>query len=368
MLHLLLLFKAYSEMFSDIDIPKPQDYHPSDEYTEEPAGKQEFDDRLNPIRTDKNFKNVDYFSDLLMWNNDILNIDKVPQGEWRDLVKSVEKDLGTTEYTTRNLFTMMSELKELDRTFKNRNNQLHPVAQSTRDRNMEGHNFNDGIVRHVVLNDKALVKSKDLLIKGEQKYFQYNRPNMESSFQDLPHGPTMQLPSWSENEPFKTTMNAWTADANFTVHSPITWSNTNVPPISYKSSVFNPEKHIQWTGGGSAKKSNDDGIWTVHSPITWGGESHESRPPGDSFGKLARKFYIGAKRYPDIYRLFNNDPSSEEPKPAKVAKSAKADLLGTSEKMGKPETASKANKSAKIDRLTGTLYFVFIYIRSSSLL
>ncbi|CAB3241551.1 unnamed protein product [Arctia plantaginis] len=336
---------------SNIDIPIPHDYHMSDEYTEEPVGKHEFEDRLNPIRTDKNFKNIDYFNDLLMWNNDILNIDKVPQAEWRNLVKDVEKDFGTTEYTTPNLFTMMGELKELDRTFKNPKNQVHPIAQPTRDNNMEGHNYNDGMVRHVVLNDKALVKSKDLLIKGEQKYFQYNRPSIGSSFQDLPPASTMQLPSWSENEPFKPTMNAWTADANFTVKSPITWfdEKSKMPPPSCKPKVFTPESHIQWT---SAKKSNAEKTWTVHSPITWTCEGHETRPPEDCLGKLARKFYIGSKR-PEIYRLFNYDPSRGNPRPAKVAKSAKSDLLGISRKTDKSEKDAKVDKSAKTDRLTG---------------
>lgn len=57
----------------------------------------------------------DYFHDLVMWNSDIFNNDKVSNPTWQDILKTLKSD---QDYTTPDLRDMQKELNEMKEHFK----------------------------------------------------------------------------------------------------------------------------------------------------------------------------------------------------------------------------------------------------------
>ncbi|CAD0206707.1 unnamed protein product [Chrysodeixis includens] len=144
------------------------------------------------------FKHTDYYNDLLMWHNDILNLDQVPAPIWKSILKNIQGDTGDT-YTTPNMNHLVRELNEINEFLdyephgarRYNNNNIMPNAS------IKGHkkealysfaNFRSkpkkdvkpNLVRSVAMDDKTLVTSNNILIKGEAKFFQYNnKPQRE---------------------------------------------------------------------------------------------------------------------------------------------------------------------------------------------
>lgn len=114
----------------------------------------------------------DYFNDLLTWNHDILNYDKLPQ--WNHLIHS---DL-VTEYTTHDIQGIGRELHDLEDAISSyyatdSNNDTGKVTKfyDTLKDNTINTNKNTAI-RRVADN---IGPSKELIIKGEAKYFRYDK-------------------------------------------------------------------------------------------------------------------------------------------------------------------------------------------------
>ncbi|KAH9628331.1 hypothetical protein HF086_015602 [Spodoptera exigua] len=131
---------------------------------------------------------TDYFNDLVMWHNDILNLDKVPSPVWKDILENVQTD-ATERYTTPNMSNIIKELKEMNEYLcesdlptlgeSNSSKVMDPYMQMAYTDVQKYPNLNkQGVVRSVVMNDDTIVTSKNLLIKGEAKYYQYNKPSV----------------------------------------------------------------------------------------------------------------------------------------------------------------------------------------------
>lgn len=129
----------------------------------------------------KSHKYFDYFNDLLMWHNDILNLDKVPV-YWTDVVNR-------QPFTTPNVNNLMNQLKDIN-LFLEKNPENLKLLPSPRYSTQEYESL--GVIRSVGLNDKAVVSTKDFLIEGEAKYFQYNKPPKD--FGNIANSPIISTP------------------------------------------------------------------------------------------------------------------------------------------------------------------------------
>lgn len=68
----------------------------------------------------------DYFHDLVMWNSDILNADKVLNPTWQDILKGIQK----VEFSTPNIINIENELNEINENIIN--NYIHQKDDKNR--------------------------------------------------------------------------------------------------------------------------------------------------------------------------------------------------------------------------------------------
>lgn len=125
---------------------------------------------------DKN-RYTDYFNDLIMWHSDILNLDGVPNSISDNILKTVQSDTGTT-YTTPNINGLLIGLKEMNDYLDLRDNINSSVVfkDAVGVNHFQNQLDDQGLIRSVAMDDNTLVTSKDMIIKGEAKYYQYNKP------------------------------------------------------------------------------------------------------------------------------------------------------------------------------------------------
>ncbi|CAH1642874.1 unnamed protein product [Spodoptera littoralis] len=133
-------------------------------------------------------KYTDFFNDLLMWHNDILNLDKVPSPVWNDILNKVQANT-VESYTTPNMTDILKELKEMKEYLAeadlasvgtaNHSQKMEPLLQMAyTDMRRRPKVHKQGMIQSVAMDDNAIVTSKDFLIRGEAKYYQYNRPGL----------------------------------------------------------------------------------------------------------------------------------------------------------------------------------------------
>lgn len=141
------------------------------------------------------YRYTDYFNDLLMWHNDILNLDRVPAPVWKSILKNIQAETADG-FTTPNMNNLVRELDEINefldydpRSVSRYLNMPNASINATlREADATFTNFRSShtkdvakpdLIRSVAMDDKAIVTSKDLLIKGEAKFFQYNKPKFD---------------------------------------------------------------------------------------------------------------------------------------------------------------------------------------------
>ncbi|KAJ8704427.1 hypothetical protein PYW07_011615 [Mythimna separata] len=131
---------------------------------------------------------TDYFNDLLMWHNDILNLDSVPNPQWENILRTLHPDSGNS-YTTPDMKKLMIELNEINEVMDpgrrlNKTVQIFPngsLNEGSRDRvgvrALQDKSKGQGVIKSMAIQDNTLVTSKDMIIRGEVKYYQYNKPH-----------------------------------------------------------------------------------------------------------------------------------------------------------------------------------------------
>ncbi|XP_063898088.1 uncharacterized protein LOC110376175 isoform X2 [Helicoverpa armigera] len=148
-----------------------------------PAGMQKY-------HFNEKWRYTDYFNDLLMWHNDILNMDKVPSPLWKNILNNIQPD-SHDMYTTPNMNNLLKELNDLSEFLGNEpldannpnnknigtNISINLMSKEPRNNIRSLPDFGkQGIARSVAMNDNTLMTGKNYVIQGEAKYYQYNQP------------------------------------------------------------------------------------------------------------------------------------------------------------------------------------------------
>ncbi|KAG6444308.1 hypothetical protein O3G_MSEX003329 [Manduca sexta] len=107
----------------------------------------------------------DYFSDLLMWNKDILNSDKVPS-PWRDILKNMNREL---DYTTPDISEIQQEIIQInDGTNVNVNNFKETPISTYIHKSITPRNW----LQSMVVEKPPIGKS--ILIEQEKKFVKFD--------------------------------------------------------------------------------------------------------------------------------------------------------------------------------------------------